>query len=137
MLALPVYVLSRRRVVGSKVGELCAPEVTRLDGDDVFGGESLCISDYIMEAFGGSCDDLGYMVIVVKKGARSTPDGWFCDYDKKAKSTLLNDIRSKDEANDSKHAAMGKPYDDGMFTAEIKKTMPIFLLISKKTNSTT
>ena len=82
--ALPSYMLSMRKVVSSKAGELYAPEATRLDIDDVFSGDSLCILDYIMDAFDGSFDEPDHMRIVVRKVSRVTSDGWLCDYDKNA-----------------------------------------------------
>ena len=121
-LALSAYTLTTHRVVITKVGELDAPESTRLDIDDVFNGESLCILDYIMGAFEGGFDEPEYMLIVVKAGARLTSNGWICDYDKTAKASMLNDVgnRKEDSTNATEQQVNDKPYDDAMLPAKIK-----------------
>ena len=50
--------------------------MSRLDIDDVFGGNSLCVLDYVMEADEGSFDEPLYMMVIVKRGAKSPVDGW-------------------------------------------------------------
>ena len=90
-LATSTYLLGEQRFCSSKIGEVTAPLVTRLDMDDVFGGQSLCILDYVMEADYGSFDEPLYMMGVVEKGVKATHGGWICEYDKKLKVVMLNE----------------------------------------------
>ena len=90
-LAMPIYSIGHQPFSSSKVGEVTAPLVTRLDVDDVFDGHSLCILDYVMEADNGCFDEPLYMMVVVKKGVKAKHDGWICEYDKKLKVVMLNE----------------------------------------------
>ena len=105
-LATPVYLLEEQPFCSSKVGEVTAPILAQLDVDDVFGGRSLFILDYVMEADEGSFDEPLYMMVIVKKGAKATIDGWVCEYDKKMKVIMLDEI---DSEKAKYHPADGKP----------------------------
>ena len=119
--ALPVYALTMYSVVSSQVGELHAPESTRLDIDDVFNGDILCVLDYVMGAFGGAFDEPEHMMIVVKTGSRLTLDGWVCDYDKKVKVVMLSDIENKkgEPKNTVEQPVNDKPDDEGIVPAKV------------------
>ena len=123
-LALPAYVLTTYSVTSSQVGELYAPESTRLDIDDVFNGDSLCVLDYVMSAFDGGFDEPEHMMIVVKTGSILTPDGWVCDYEKKVKVIMLND--SEDKKDEPKNTAIqlvsDKREDEGILPLEVNNT---------------
>ena len=62
-LAIPVYLVGEKKAESPKVGEASAPPVSRHGIDDIFGGNSLCVLDYVMEAYGGSFGEPLYMII--------------------------------------------------------------------------
>ena len=75
----------------SKVGIIQVQKASRLDVGDLPNGESTCVLDYICNADEGDFDDPVYFMVFVKTGARSTDDGWVCDYDSKVKVVMLEE----------------------------------------------
>ena len=103
ILGLPIYTKDTHQIHSSKVGGLIyAPKTSILDLDDVFDGESLCLIDYICTANDGCFDWPNYMMFMVKIGARSTPQGWGCDYDAQMKLVMLD--TDKNDQIHGKHA---------------------------------
>ena len=87
----PIYAKEGYLIRSAKVGALSSPKMAALDLDDVFGGRSLCLIDYVPAINGGEFDVPTFLVLLVKKGAPSTAEGWVCEYDGRAKVSLLND----------------------------------------------
>lgn len=120
-LGIPVYLLGEKRFNSSKAGASTAPLVSRLDIDDVFGGKSLCVIDYIMGAHEGFLDEPLHIMFVVKKGAKSTVDGWVCEYEKKMKLVMLDDkgcakAKYRPPSKDMPGSPKDLPREDDMLT---------------------
>ena len=90
-LGLPVYEGEGRWVNSSKVGHLRVPKATTIDMDNLFDGRSLFILDFISSADDGEFDKPLFMIVLVKTGVHSTPDGWMCEYDPGTKVIMLED----------------------------------------------
>ena len=91
MLAYPVYEIHQQMIVSKKIGQFMAPAVSKLDFDNVFNGTSLCLLRELSELNGGSCAEVLSVAFLVKVGARSTLEGWVCDYHTKCKVVVLAD----------------------------------------------
>ena len=89
-ISLPLYVGEGHWANSSKVWLIWDPKVTTLDMDNLFGGRSLFILDFIATADDGHFDKPLYMIILVKTGVQSTPVGWMCEYSVGAKVILLD-----------------------------------------------
>ena len=72
-LSIPAYCQEWQAIKSSKVGAIQAPRVTRLDVDDVFNGESMCILDYICNADDGGYDEPLFFMVSVKRGQGAPP----------------------------------------------------------------
>ena len=91
ILALTVYEVEQQWVNSKKVGRFLAPVVASLDFDDFFGGTSMCLIQELSGLNNGECADVQSIALMVKKGVRSTSDGWLCDYHTKCKVIVLDD----------------------------------------------
>ena len=75
VLSRPRYSLSGQGGNSPKIGEFASPLTTTLDMDDVYGGSSLCLRDYIAPGNDGWRLIPTRVIYLVKKGVHSTADG--------------------------------------------------------------
>ena len=81
-MAMPVYEIATHQIISKKIGRFTAPVAATLDFDNVFDGRSLCLLQELSTLNDGQCAHVESIAILVKLGARSTTDGWVCDYRK-------------------------------------------------------
>ena len=120
ILAHPVYTVHEQPISSRKIGLFKAPLTAHLDFDDVFDGRNLCIVNEINGLLEETSCEVLRIAYLVKRGVRSTTDGWICEYHTKCKvveiklpradqAAIPMPVRGKDGlANNDYYNAFGK-----------------------------
>ena len=75
ILCRPVFAQIYQKAVSKKIGEFDAPLTTLLDLDDLFGGRSNCILDYLSCCNNNDVQVPSHIIYALKKGVISTGIG--------------------------------------------------------------
>ena len=90
ILAHPAYTVQNQTINSRKIGMFEAPLTAKLDFDDVFDGRNLCIANEIYGLIQETSCEVLRIAYLVKRGVRSTPDGWICEYRTKCMVVEIN-----------------------------------------------